>query len=97
MNAPIFERLNRRFRIAVAEPKMPTRTVLVGAWSAWCVVCEGEDFTHEHPDDMRAPRFGEPVERPTDEEWAYIRNQRALPIGEQHYYQRLKSEVGASA
>ena len=84
---PIFDEMQIAYG---ATAPMPTRTVPTNAFCIWCVVCEGEDFMHEHPEDERAPHFGDEAVVGTFEEWAYIKYQRSLPIKEQHYYQRAE-------
>lgn len=71
-------------------PKLPTRSFALGLMTMWCVVCEGDDFNHEHPDDPRAPKFGDGVDYGTVEETAWVAYQRSLPLEEQHYYKRLR-------
>lgn len=79
----------------LATPAMPTRSLSLGRWLMWCVVCEGEDFTHEHPEDPRAPKFGASIPTPTWSEGRWIADQHALPIEEQHYYKRLREKAPA--
>lgn len=76
MSTPIHDRLEARMELALAEPKKPEQTLLIGVWSIWCVVCDAEDFTHEHPDDPRAPRIGDPASFPTVREAAWLNQQR---------------------
>lgn len=77
MSTPIYDRLEARMKLALAGPKKPEQTLLIGVWSIWCVVCEAEDFTHEHPENPRAPRIGDRAVFPSVEEAAWLNEQRA--------------------
>lgn len=80
MSTPIYDLLSGRLALATANPEKPTQTLMTGRWSIWCVVCEREDFMHEHPGDPRAPRVGDPAVRPTIEEAAWMNGAGTHPF-----------------
>lgn len=59
MSTPIHDKLAARMELALAPAVKPERTLYLGTFSIWCVVCEEEDFMHEHPEDPRSPRIGD--------------------------------------